>query len=249
MSVDQSAGLATLVAERPSRAQLFERLHLDYCCGGSQTLAEACGRRGLDTNTVCELLEALDEGRLPAEPREERDWREAGIGELCDHIVSAHHEGLRGELPRVSELLATVVRVHGGDRPELEEVSRRFARISGDLEHHLEIEEQALFPACRSLEANRAAGAVDEELIDRHEADHSGLGEELVELRELAGGYDTSQALCSTHRALLEALRHFEADLHRHIHEENNVLFPRVRELAGVGAQSSGLGGDRHGQA
>lgn len=248
MSIDQSASLAALVAERPSRAQLFERLQLDYCCGGSQSLAEACSRRGLDADTVGELLEAPDEGRLPVDPREERDWREAGIGELCDHIVSVHHEGLRGELPRVAELLATVVRVHGDGRPELDEVRRRFVGIRDDLERHLEIEERALFPACRALEGNGAA-AVEEELIDRHESEHAGLGEELVGLRELAGSYDTSQALCGTHRALLDALRHFESDLHQHIHEENNVLFPRVRELAGVGAQGSGLGGDRHGQA
>lgn len=55
--------------------------------------------------------------------------------------------------------------------------------------------------------------------------------QQLAPLRELAGDYDVSRALCGTHRALLQALSEFELDLHQHIHEENNVLLPRAREL------------------
>jgi regulator of cell morphogenesis and NO signaling len=236
-SIDQTASLAELVAERPSRARFFERLRLDYCCGGSQSLADACRDRGLDAGTVGELLEALDEDGPRADPPEERDWRQASIGELCDHILSAHHEGLRRELPQISELLATVVRVHGEGRDELEEAQLVFAGIRGELEHHLELEERELVPAIRALEADGpAAAAIDGTLIDRHEAEHLGVGEGLVRLRDLGNGYDTSAALCGTHRALLDALLHFESDLHQHVHEENNILFPRVRELAGLAA-------------
>lgn len=57
------------------------------------------------------------------------------------------------------------------------------------------------------------------------------MGRKLTALRELPGGYELSRALCSTHRSLLEGLQRFEADLHRHVHEENNVLLPRVGAL------------------
>lgn len=228
--IEATASLVELVTERPARMPIFERLRLDYCCGGSQTLAQACDARGLDVDTVQRLLAALEQGEQPVGSVEERDWRQASIGELCDHIVSVHHNGLRGELPRIAELLATVVRVHGKGRPELELTERAFAALRAELEHHLQEEEQVLFPACRALE--REDAAVDIALIERHEAEHVGVGRGLAALRELAGGYDASRALCSTHRSLLEALRHFEADLHQHVHEENNVLFPRVRELA-----------------
>ena len=47
------------------------------------------------------------------------------------------------------------------------------------------------------------------------------------------GGYGAQdRALCGTHRALLESLRELELDLHQHVHEENNILFPRVRAAA-----------------
>jgi regulator of cell morphogenesis and NO signaling len=148
-----NSSLGALVAERPARAALFERLRLDYCCGGGQTLAEACLLRGLDPHTVGELIVALDDGPLDhGEPVEECDWRQAGIAELCDHIVAAHHDRLRTELPRIAETLATVVRVHGAEHPELHDVERLFVTMREDLESHIEQEEQVLFPACRAVE-------------------------------------------------------------------------------------------------
>lgn len=227
--IDPSASLGVLVAERPSRAELFERLRLDYCCGGSQTLAQACQSRGLDPDTVGRMLEVLEASAVDRWHLEHNDWRRVSIAALCDHIVAAHHDKLRTELPRIEGLLATVVRVHGTRHPELHDLERMFATIRHELEPHLDTEERVLFPACRAAEANRRP--VEERLLAAHEQEHAGTGDALAALRELAGDYDTTRALCRTHRTLLEALAGLELDLHQHIHEENNVLFARVRNL------------------
>lgn len=242
-AIENSTSLGTLVAERPRRIKLFEHLRLDYCCGGSRSLEEACRRRGLDPDTVRELIEATEQDELvDVDPAEERDWRQASVGELCDHIVSAHHERLREEMPRIAELAATVVRVHGEGRPELELTERAFAALRSELEPHLAEEERSLFPACRGLEREGAGpGGFKLAAIERHRSEHAEVGSRLAALRELAGGYGDAQALCSTHSALLAALRDFEADLHRHVHEENNLLFPRVCELA-AGAPTTAAG-------
>jgi regulator of cell morphogenesis and NO signaling len=79
--------LGTLVAEQPRRAQLFEQLRLDYCCGGRQTLAEACAKRGLDLDTVRAALQALDAPDRGTDI-ESTDWRAIGVSELCEHIVA-----------------------------------------------------------------------------------------------------------------------------------------------------------------
>ncbi len=80
--ISPSRSLGDLVAERPARARLFERLRFDYCCGGAQTLAEACARRGLDPDTVGELLAALDDAPAAGpDPLEDTDWRRATIAE------------------------------------------------------------------------------------------------------------------------------------------------------------------------
>jgi regulator of cell morphogenesis and NO signaling len=227
--IDPGATLGVLVAEQPSRAEVFERLRLDYCCGGGHTLAEACERRGLDAETVTRMLEALEDSRLDRWQLECGDWRRASLAELCDHIVSAHHDKLRAELPRIDELLATVVRVHGKDHPELHDLRRLFGTMRGRLESHLATEERAVFPACRAADAT--GGRVDEDLLASHEQEHIDTGDAQVALRELTHDYDTANALCRTHRALLDSLHRLELDLHQHIHEENNILFPRARAL------------------
>lgn len=122
MSIDPAHSVASLVLERPSRARALERLGLDYCCGGKRSLAEACAERGLDLTLVVETLEAMPEG----ESTEDTDWSRAPLGELCDHIVTAHHERLRRELPRLATLLDKVVGAHAAERPELEELRSAF---------------------------------------------------------------------------------------------------------------------------
>jgi regulator of cell morphogenesis and NO signaling len=224
---DHTSTLGEMVLEQPSAAALFERLGLDYCCGGGRTLEEACGQHGLDARTVSVLLEGLADAPRSAD-LEAHDVARATIPELCEHIVTRHHEPLRRDLPRISDLLATVVRVHGKSHRELHDLQRLFTAIRADLEAHMRVEEQRLFPACRAL-AQAQDAAFDRDLLALLEDDHQATGDALCALRELAGGYRTELALCSTHRALLRALRAFELDMHQHVHEENNVLFPRAR--------------------
>jgi regulator of cell morphogenesis and NO signaling len=224
--IEPTTTLAELVVAQPGRARLLEQLQLDYCCGGSRTLAEACAQRGLDANTVATLIAATDVE--PEAARAAHDVTRASIGELCDHVITAHHDLLRRELPLISDLTATVVRVHGVQHPELLDLQRVFASMRTDLEAHMLLEEDKLFPACRATEAGAMRG-VDEELLAEHESDHAEVGQALEALRELSGGYGAKRALCGTHRALLESLHELELDLHQHVHEENNILFPRVR--------------------
>ena len=36
---------------------------------------------------------------------------------------------------------------------------------------------------------------------------------------------------CNTYRALFDSLRELEQDMHRHVHKENSILFPKALEL------------------
>jgi len=221
-SITPSTTVGQLVRERPSRARVFERLGLDYCCGGKRSLAAACAERGLDAETVVAVLEAAD---VP-EDTAVTDWSTASVDELCDHIVGVHHARLREELPRLSTLLEKVERAHGAEQPELRDVRATFEELRTELEQHTNEEERVLFPACRAA-ASGAAEAPATIPLAAFEDEHELAGRLLARLSELTGGYDTGAARCNTHRAALDALRALQADLHEHIHEENNLLFPR----------------------
>lgn len=219
MSIDPSFLVGQLVVEQPARARVFEQLGIDYCCGGKISLADVCLRDGLDLTSTVAMLEAAVSADAEVESG---DWAAAPLGAVCDHIVDVHHGRLRTELPRLSSLLEKVERAHAAGRPHLAHLRAAFELLRAELEHHMEDEEEHLFPACR------AGASPDPSLCERLEEEHAASGAMLERLRGLTAGYDLDAALCNTHRATIDGLRHLEIDLHRHIHEENNILVPRA---------------------
>jgi regulator of cell morphogenesis and NO signaling len=233
-TIDPDATVGSLVLDHPGLAPLLERLELDFCCNGDVPLAAACAEHGLDVATTVRLLDA-HAASATNEHAHAFDARSATAAELCAHIVAEHHDRLRSELPRLGETAATVVRVHGGDDPRLAQLAATLDRLAADLLAHVEREETQLFPWCVAVEGG---GAIDEDaLLDELEHDHADVGEELRSLRALADGYAPETARCGTHRSLLTGLAALERDLHLHIHEENNVLFPRVRSRLAAGKE------------
>jgi regulator of cell morphogenesis and NO signaling len=222
-----------VVLEHPATAATFERFGIDYCCGGGQSLAEACQKAGC---SIEQLTSAVEQNEGAAA---ERDWRDAPLGELAQHIVERHHSFTRKELPRLDSLLAKVVSAHGKDHPELWRVQRSVGELCVELLEHMQKEEALLFPYISELEQAALFSRRPPEpifgtiqnpvaaMIMEHEAS----GQVLETLRDLTGNYAVPPEACASFRVLYEALPAFAADLHQHIHLENNILFPRAVEL------------------
>ncbi len=227
-AISAETHVAALVLEEPSRARVFERFGIDYCCGGAVPLEAACAARGLDVGLVTAAL-----AEPPARGAEDVDWRGASVATLVDHIVEQHHAYLREELTPLGALVEKVARAHGDAHPELADVRETFTAVAAELGEHMLEEEQAVFPACVALEEDaRAVGLSSLESpisVMLHEHDEVGAG--LARLRELTAGYEPPGDACNSYRAMLDRLRTLELDLHRHVHEENNVLFPRALAL------------------
>lgn len=229
--------IGQLVAARPLLARLFDRLGIDYCCGGKQTLAAACARRGLDTATTIALLESAT-AALATGPAEV-DAAAMGLAELADHIETTHHAYLKDELPRLVEMADRVAAKHGGRDARLPELAVVVRTLAAEMFSHMQKEEIVLFPAVRAIEAGATAsihcGSIANP-IRQMEAEHEAAGQLTAHLRELTDGFTPDADACNTHRALLAGLAAFESDLHRHVHKENNILFPRALEQAEAGA-------------
>ena len=221
------------VLETPAAARVFETLGIDYCCGGGQTLAEACKAANRSGQEVNAALQKLDSA-LP-----ERDWRNAPLTELSQHIVDKHHAFTQAELKRLAGLISKVVAAHGENHPELAQVQMIFAGLSEELRSHMEREEQLLFPYIAEMEETARVkrrppvpmfGTVqnpEAAMIMEHEA----AGQAFEKMREITKGYTVPSDGCANYHALYQALPVLEADMHQHIHLENNILFPRSVEL------------------
>jgi regulator of cell morphogenesis and NO signaling len=225
---DPKDTLAHVVEADVSRSTVLDRLGLDYCCGGTDTIEHACASAGLDTASVLAALDATPE--MP----DDHDCARLDVPELVAHLVDVHHRYLDAELPELEHLAEKVLGRHGRRHAELHEVRALVAALRADLEPHLLKEERVLFPAILQLRAGTAPafpfGSI-ENPITMMRVEHDRAGELLERLRNVTGGYAVPDDACASYRALYERLAHLEHDTHLHVFEENHLLFPRAAAL------------------
>jgi len=210
--------LGDLVTQNPAAAKVFHRYGLDYCCGGKQSLNEACAAGGVDAKTVLREAEAAGAGE-----RDEVRWDERPIAELIQHILVRYHAPLKTEIPRLVELARLVDRVHA-DKPDRPRgLAELLVEVRAAVENHLAKEEQILFPLILSGRGQHAHMPI-QVMIQEHE-DH---GQNLRRIREITKDLTLPDHACASWRELYRSLAELEVELMGHIHLENNVLFPRA---------------------
>jgi len=233
MTLTATKTVGEIAAEVPSTTREFEKLGIDYCCGGSRTLGEACAQANIPVDDV---LARLEKSLSSAPTGDTADWQNRPLSDLIGHITSTHHVFVREESPRINALAAKVVGVHGKNYPELLQVQAIFSALAEELSVHLMKEEQVLFPYVFRMEESSLAGEAAPPAmfgtvmnpVRMMMQEHDGAGEALRSLRSVTNDYKVPEDACISYRTLYDALRGFEADLHQHIHLENNILFPRA---------------------
>jgi regulator of cell morphogenesis and NO signaling len=227
--------LRAIALEKPSTIRVFERLQLDYCCGGNRPLSEACAQKNLQVeNVLGQLMEAEDNA-----PRETPKLAHATPTELIRHIVSTHHAYVRSEVPRLTQLAQRCAVKHGQAHPEFIQIENQLSQLANELLFHLDKEERILFPYIEALEASRNQGAKAphacfssvESPIAAMLLEHESAGALLNEMRTATNGFTPPEGACPTLVGFLHSLNAFEVDLHRHVHLENNLLFPLATAL------------------
>ena len=234
MSVTTEKTLRELVLETPAATRVLEKLGIDYCCGGNQSLEQACRAANLPIDQVLDSLEAAE---LATKPEgKDRDWQQEALADLVAHITSTHHKYTRSEIARLAPLLEKVRSVHGQNHPELQSIQTSFLGLADELTMHMMKEEVMLFPYIVRMEESVIErqpilpppfGTVQNPVsMMMHE--HDSAGDTLRAMRKASGGYAAPADACVSYQTLYRTLAEFEADLHQHIHLENNILFPRA---------------------
>lgn len=227
LSINPNATVRELAVELPHAVRVFEKLGIDYCCGGAKPLAEACVSAGVEVSKVVEALR--NEECAPVD--EPVDWTSRSMTDLIGHIINRHHYFTRNEIVRLKNLIEKVCSVHADRHPELLELRGYFDALAGELLVHMMKEEQVLFPHIVRMEqtapVSSCFGSVANP-INMMNYEHEQTGRLLAEMATLTNDYQPPEDACFSYRTLYQSLREFEQDLHMHIHLESNILFPKA---------------------
>jgi len=233
MNITSDTRVGDIATTIPASISVFERYGVDFCCGGDTPLSEALQGTGLSVGDILAEIESAASS-IQAEDRLHEDWADRDPAALADHVEAVHHSYLRERIPAVGRKMATVLMVHGEAHPELFELGRLFEQLRLEIEEHLRTEEEVVFPAIRSLVREVPTGSTEAALKDvlrNLEGEHDGVGKLLKAMRGITSSYQTPPGACATYGALFQDLQALEADIHRHVHLENNVMFSATRRL------------------
>jgi regulator of cell morphogenesis and NO signaling len=230
--------IGQMVAEDYRIAQVFKNHKIDYCCQGNRSIKEVAEKHRLEADT---LLQEIDQ--VQQEPTNDNiDFKSWPIDLLADYIEKKHHRYVEERIPVLKQYLDKLCKVHGERHPELLEINEHFIASAGELAMHMKKEELVLFPWVRKMVKARQQneplgkphfGSVNNPISTMMQ-EHDNEGERFRKISALSDQFTPPADACNTYHVGFSLLQEFEEDLHRHIHLENNILFPKAEALEKV---------------
>jgi regulator of cell morphogenesis and NO signaling len=228
----QNITISEIVTQDFRTSEVFRKHGIDFCCGGQIALDVACRQKNIQLDQIIQELNIFEQTKSGTE-HIYNDWE---LDFLADYILNTHHRYVKSEIPVLKTYLEKIAEVHGGNHPELIAVKNLFVESSEALMHHMEKEEVILFPYIKELlQYQKQAEKMENPVIDPSENpmnemmdEHVTEGDRFREMAKLTGNYSIPEDACNTYLVALRKLEAFERDLHRHIHLENNILFPKT---------------------
>lgn len=225
-----------IVSTTPSAVAVLERFEIDISSQADTQLGRVCAELQLSTDQV---LEKLADAESRAKGSIVPNFASYSLARLIQHIVRAHHQTVRQELPRIVELSQRIAREHGETFPELNIISTLSKQLHAEMLAHLKKEEQTLFPYIVRLEEGAndqpltppAGVSIIPQLIALTLQEFDSAQQTVSRLRQSTSGFTPPRSDCPLKPAFFSSLAAFEADLREHLHLESELLFPRTIAL------------------
>lgn len=232
-TLDKTIG--EMVAADYRIAQIFKNHKIDFCCKGNRSLQEVAQKNNLEVTT---LLKEIDEVQVQNNT-DNTDFKSWPLDLLTDYIEKKHHRYVEERIPVLQQYLNKLCKVHGERHPELLEINAHFSASAGELAMHMKKEELLLFPWVRKMikaerqkeDLGRPHFGTVRNPIEMMMQEHDNEGERFRQIAMLSDNYTPPADACNTYRVAFSLLQEFEEDLHKHIHLENNILFPKAEQL------------------
>lgn len=213
--------LGELAIKIPMATEIFRKHRLDFCCGGKQTLKEACEKKQINLESIVTELGHLEE--------KENFFEGMPLPALTQFIVKRYHEDLRKRIPELLQLAKKVEAVHADHPLAPKGLFDVLSEFHANMLLHMMKEENVLFPLIESGRGSMAMMPVKVMTLE-----HDSHGRELELIRSKTNDLIPPEDACTTWKALYKGLQKLEEELMDHIHLENNILFPNALNQQGV---------------
>lgn len=227
--------IGEIVADDYRTAKVFEEHGIDFCCGGKIALSTICRDKGLELAVIEQELAAVKLATLDRS----LNYTAWELPFLMDFIVNTHHAYLHENLEQIAGYTRKIAEVHGTNHPEVLKIAEIFGTIVPDLADHLRYEEEVFFPVIKRIDATGKSAALPDTMdlkllktgLEKLQREHEEVGDAIHTIRHLAKDYEIPGDACNTFMLTYQRLKEFEDDLHKHVHLENNILFPKAAQL------------------
>lgn len=227
--------VGAIVADDYRTAAVFSKYGIDFCCKGHRSIDQACAKKGIDLEELLTEIESVLNNLSPSEV----DFKSWPVDLLIDYIEKTHHQYVTEKSETLLFYLDKLCKVHGQRHPELLEIALHFKITATELAQHMKKEELILFPFIKKMllalqqkqTIEQPAFLTVENPIAQMKDEHDNEGTRFDIIAKLTHQYTPPADACETYRVTFALLADFEKDLHKHIHLENNILFPKAIEL------------------
>ena len=233
---DPLSTVSDIVRSDYRTADVFRRHNINYCCAGHITVKDACDSLKLNYDDIREELEKATLNIQLPNTLQFNEWK---LDFLVDYIINVHHAYLFQAIPELDSALDSFMSSHLKQFPYLSKIHQIFHELIEILVRHNRHEEAVIFSYIKQLDRaysrKESYGSLFvrtlRKPLDNIESEHKKIGELLLRLRAATNNYTFPANACTNHQVLFRKLQEFHNDLVQHKHLENNILFPKAREI------------------
>ena len=225
--------IADIVLDNINTSKVFKEYNIDYSIEGNKNFLSVCEHKNIDSKKLVNKLTATHKDVYYLQ-----DYNSWKLDFLIQFLSDIHHDYKEENILLIKQYGKKVAGLYGNQYPELIEVNNLIQGISEEILEHMKNEETILFPYLNELlKLDSGSSTLSHnyskklKTIDSFEDEHYKIRKTFQKIAKLTNYYILPENACDSFKLLYVKLKSFDDRLQDHIHIENNILFPKAKQL------------------
>jgi regulator of cell morphogenesis and NO signaling len=229
----QEVSIAQIISANWKLSEVFEKYDIDYYCHGQASLESVCLEKGLNFSSIKRELKEFGTTDIY------NNFSSWAARYLVDFLIDSRIRITSEFLPRITELSHRITLTDGVNYPETVLIFQKVEIFIEDFERFIS-HEKALVPALKAYSSAREeVSKRDKDLmkqlktvIEKITKESRIISKELSGIKDITNGFEADSSASFTLKNFYAVMSIFEKHLHKHLHIQNNILFPKILRSA-----------------